>query len=169
MSLTSATLSGYKNSYSFSTLLTQNELSAISYFNNLLKDLLNAKGSLLTSESILDSVQRDFPYFRLGHRNKNNKKISIIIFYDVLNRQLNIVKQDVVDNQPTPIPEPAPAQPPVSAPKPTPAPAQNPTPAPKPVGVAAPVLTSAPAPTQVSQQSNIPAGYELISSSLRSQ
>lgn len=155
VSVTSSTLGGYKNSYSFSAILTQNELSSLSYLKNLLADLMNTKGSLLTADSSLETVQEDFPNFRLGFTNKTYKKLYIIVLYDVLNRQITIIKQntEAYPVVPAPAPKPAPVQ--VSIP--------SPIPEPKPVPSSSIIVVSSP------QKLNAPAGYEEISSALRSQ
>lgn len=99
LSFQSSDLIEYSKTYNFAKTLSEEELSKISYINSLSSLIINKFRDILVSDTVIDSISKDFPYFQFSYHNSAYKSISIVVLYDVIRNSITVINQNAIPQQ----------------------------------------------------------------------
>ena len=105
-SFQSSDLVEYSKTYNFAKTLSDEEISKISYIKSLSSLIINQFSNILISDTVIDSISKDFPYFQFSYHNSAYKTITIVVFYDLIRNSITVINQNAI-----PLPKVEPVQP----------------------------------------------------------
>lgn len=113
-SVTSIDLLNVSESYSFTNALTGDQILKVPYLSLIHNALVQRLNNILVPGTLLDKLFINFPYYKLVYRNDAMSQINIIVSFDILKKNLNVIetsalgqpakqeapKQSIAQNQP---------------------------------------------------------------------
>jgi hypothetical protein len=77
-------------------MLSNEEIAKIPYLNSLSALIAKQFNTLITQDTIIDGISKDFPYFQFSYRNSAYKLIGIVVMYDVIRNSITVINQTAV-------------------------------------------------------------------------